>query len=112
MSISVVRTIDCTYTSLRFREGPVDVSGFDSMTAQIEPVDPTALASITAVVTLQGGASLSQMQPLAVPQTLTGSTPFTRAIDVSADRFVDGVITTAQSGKLLRVTIHLRKNQS
>lgn len=110
--ITVVRTIDCGYTSLRFREGPVDVSGYDTMTVQIDPIDPTALASITAVVTLQGGASLNQMQPLAVPQTLTGATPFTRAIDISGDRFIDGVVATAQSGKLLRVTLHLRKNNT
>lgn len=111
-SATVTRTIDCTYTTLRFREGPVDVSGYDTMTAQIEPIDATAIASITAVVTLQGGATPLSLQPLAVPQTLTGATPFTRAIDISGDRLIDGVITTAQSGKLLRVILHLRKASS
>lgn len=108
-AITITRTIDCTYTTMRFREGLVDVSGYDIMSAQIDPLGATALASVTAVVDLQSGSDPRHRQALSVAQSLTGSTPFVRELDISADRFVDGVVSTAQSGVVLKVTLHLRK---
>ena len=109
---TVIRTIDCSYTTLRFREGPVDVSSADQMSVQITPLSATAIGSVTGVVTLQGGSDPRTPQGLGVAQTLTGSTPFVRDIDIATDRFIDGVVTTAQSGVVLQVTIHLRNNNS
>lgn len=108
-AITVTRTIDCSYTTMRFREGLVDVSDYDIMAAQIDPIGGTALSSVTAVIDLQSGVNPRHRQALSVSQSLTGTTPFVRELDISSDRFVDAVVSTAQSGVVLKVTLHLRK---
>lgn len=86
------------------RFAAIDCTGYTKMSISARAITGTWS---TGVVTLYGGVVPSERRALASALTLTNAAPHARAQSIAGDTFIVPQVSTAESGVLLEVTVHL-----